>query len=99
MPSSRVVVFAFVAGLVTACAAAPHPGQLLGLSSAEENALQECRAPVHAKLCGARRDDPACWDEVAAAYAALPDDPARKRYLIDAGCPSPRVEVWLPDAR
>lgn len=95
-----------VASVATACALAGCTVRqdavreaVFGLQGVEEAAFAECRAPVHAKLCGARPDAEACWEEVKAKYAGLRDTVARKRFLIDSGCPSHRVEAWLPDPR
>jgi hypothetical protein len=89
-------LLALVALVLTACASQPRP---FGLSSVADAARDACYEPIQAKACGDRTDAAACWEEVAAAYGALPDDAARKRFLVDAGCPSPTVETWLPDPR
>lgn len=81
------------------CSTTPTPTKLLGLSSVDQAALDTCRRPVVSKACAGQPDTQACWERVDAAYQALPDQAARKRYLIDSGCPSPTVDVWLPDAR
>jgi hypothetical protein len=81
------------------CATMPSPTKLLGLSSVDQAALDACRRPLEAKACAGQPDPQACWAQVDAEYQALPDPAARKRYLVDAGCPSPTVDVWLPDAR
>jgi hypothetical protein len=96
---SRVVAPAVAAFALAACAA-PQPGQFFGgLQGVERAALDECREPVQARLCGAPDAGEACWARVVETYTALPDTVARKRFLIDSGCPSPRVEAWLPDPR
>jgi hypothetical protein len=95
---SRVVGTLVVAVGLAACAAG-QGGQLFGLRGVEQAALDECREPVHARLCAGREADGACWNEVVERYEALPDMVARKRFLIDSGCPTQRVEAWLPDPR
>jgi hypothetical protein len=96
--TSRVVPPVVVALALAACAGS-QAGQLFGIRGVERAALEECREPVHAKLCAGGDADEACWARVVETYDSLPDIVARKRFLIDAGCPSPRVEAWLPDPR
>lgn len=93
-----------MAALLAACALAactgPRGGPLFGLHGVERAALDDCREPLQAKLCGGAPEAVgACWDRVAAAYEERPHTVARKRYLIDNGCPSPTVDAWLPDPR
>lgn len=96
-----VVASLAAASALGACAVGEGAAKqvVFGLPRVEQAALADCRGVVHARLCGARADGDACWEEVSARYTALRDTVERKRFLVDSGCPSPRVEAWLPDPR
>lgn len=93
----RILAPALAAAALAACGSPRLGGPFGRMMSVEEAALAECREPLEARLCKDR--GPECWDEVRARYEGLPEVAARKRFLIDNGCPSPRVEAWLPDYR
>jgi hypothetical protein len=101
MPSARSARRALAAAALAlaACAGTQEPTAILGLQSAQQAALTACRDRLQAKACAGREDQAACWDELAAAYGRIGEDGARRQFLIGRGCPSPRVDAWLPDAR
>lgn len=100
MPSRPSIALAFAALAALALAAcATQPTKLVGLSSVDESALRACRADIQARSCAGQGDADACWQDLVRRYEALAEDAARKRFLVEAGCPSPTVETWLPDVR
>ena len=72
----------------------------------EQEAFAACRTFLEARACpgggdhmdaSIRRD--ACIDDLARQLAALPAGPARRAYLVQAGCPEALVDAKLTEGR